>query len=443
MSFSRRLSISARWPSPPDSPPSPHSCLVSATRCARRASVRCPGSRQAARSGGQRALMARTLIGVQIAASLVLLVVAGLFVRTLYNYSQVDVGFDARNLLVFQIDPSSSVSEPSGVVRSVRTPGRCDRGGAWCAVGHAVGNARRRAQPVDRDGPGRTLGHSTRGPHAVGPLELLRDPRHAAHGRPEPPGRRHQRSSARGRGQRSHGAGRCSRTAPPSDDGFSSSTAANATSPFWLSASCAMPSTRRLSEPAPATFFMPYTQIPPRRMTVEVRTAGDALALTAGVRAAIHRIDPALPMIRVRTQEEQIAETIRDPRTVRRADRGVWSDRPSSGVYRALRRGVLRCEATHERNRRAHGTRCAAIGRSAARDGANVVDRNRSAPRWAWCSRPSGRDCSATSCSVFSPSTSQRWCRRPRSLVGVAGLAVFVPARRAARLDPTQALRHE
>ena len=70
----------------------------------------------------------------------------------------------------------------------------------------------------------------------------------------------------------------------------------------------------RLSEPAPATFFMPYTQVQPRRMTVEVRTAGDALAMTAAVRAAIHTIDPGLPLMRVRTQEEQISQTIREPR---------------------------------------------------------------------------------------------------------------------------------
>ena len=47
-----------------------------------------PWLKTTTRTGGQRALVARTLIGVQIAASLVLLVVAGLFVRTLYNYSR-------------------------------------------------------------------------------------------------------------------------------------------------------------------------------------------------------------------------------------------------------------------------------------------------------------------------------------------------------------------
>ena len=73
-----------------------------------------PWLKDTARAGGQRALVARTLIGVQIAASLVLLVVAGLFVRTLHNYSLVDVGFDVCNLLVFQIDPRSSAGGAGG-----------------------------------------------------------------------------------------------------------------------------------------------------------------------------------------------------------------------------------------------------------------------------------------------------------------------------------------
>ncbi len=76
-----------------------------------------PWLKETARAGGQRALMARTLIGVQIAASLILLVVTGLFVRTLYNYSQVDVGFDPRNLLVFR-DRSDAVDQRSRNGRS-------------------------------------------------------------------------------------------------------------------------------------------------------------------------------------------------------------------------------------------------------------------------------------------------------------------------------------
>jgi predicted permease len=46
------------------------------------------------------------LVVAQVALSLVLLVAAGLFVRTLVNLEKVNVGFDARNLLLFGIDPT-------------------------------------------------------------------------------------------------------------------------------------------------------------------------------------------------------------------------------------------------------------------------------------------------------------------------------------------------
>ena len=160
---SRRRSTSAPWHSPPDSPRSPRSCSASVTRCARRASARCPGSRTTARAGGQRALMARTLIGVQIAASLVLLVVAGLFVRTLYNYSQVDVGFDVRNLLVFQIDPRSSASDPGSVGRCLRTRGRVpSRRCLACGPPHCRLCPSSRAASGPRRSRPRRAGHGTR-----------------------------------------------------------------------------------------------------------------------------------------------------------------------------------------------------------------------------------------------------------------------------------------
>lgn len=47
----------------------------------------------------------RVLIGAQVALSLVLLLTAGLFLRTLRNLESVEIGFNPQNLLVFRVDP--------------------------------------------------------------------------------------------------------------------------------------------------------------------------------------------------------------------------------------------------------------------------------------------------------------------------------------------------
>jgi predicted permease len=54
---------------------------------------------------GTRNLLARSLLVVQVAISLVLLVGAGLFLQTLSNLRQVDVGFDPENLVLFRVNP--------------------------------------------------------------------------------------------------------------------------------------------------------------------------------------------------------------------------------------------------------------------------------------------------------------------------------------------------
>ncbi len=56
-------------------------------------------------SAVHRSLLSRGLVVVQVALSLLLLVGAGLFVRTLLNLQRVDTGFNTQNLLLFDVEP--------------------------------------------------------------------------------------------------------------------------------------------------------------------------------------------------------------------------------------------------------------------------------------------------------------------------------------------------
>jgi predicted permease len=61
-------------------------------------------SGRAASGPGSRWSLKQSLVALQVALSLVLLVGAGLFVRTLHNYSTIDAGFDRDHLLAVEVD---------------------------------------------------------------------------------------------------------------------------------------------------------------------------------------------------------------------------------------------------------------------------------------------------------------------------------------------------
>jgi hypothetical protein len=61
---------------------------------------------------GSRTLLSKALVVVQVAMSVVLLVGAGLFLRTLDNLKSVDVGFDSKNLLMFNVNPGVNRYDP-------------------------------------------------------------------------------------------------------------------------------------------------------------------------------------------------------------------------------------------------------------------------------------------------------------------------------------------
>ncbi len=71
-------------------------------------------------SSTTRGALARSLIVGQVALSVVLLVVAGLFVRSLIHLSDVDMGFDKHNVLDFSLD-SSTANLPHGSADEIRS----------------------------------------------------------------------------------------------------------------------------------------------------------------------------------------------------------------------------------------------------------------------------------------------------------------------------------
>jgi predicted permease len=61
--------------------------------------------KQSGRTTGSMSRLSKGLLVVQVAVSALLLVGAGLFIRTLYNLQRVNLGFNQENLLIFSIHP--------------------------------------------------------------------------------------------------------------------------------------------------------------------------------------------------------------------------------------------------------------------------------------------------------------------------------------------------
>ena len=70
--------------------------------------------------GGQ-ARLRKALVASQMAVSLLLLIGAGLFIRTLDNLLAVDIGFDTSRLLSFSMDPSLNGYEAAADAEFAKT----------------------------------------------------------------------------------------------------------------------------------------------------------------------------------------------------------------------------------------------------------------------------------------------------------------------------------
>jgi hypothetical protein len=81
--------------------------LVPAFQATRMSLAECVKEEGAATQGGSRMWLRKALIGVQVALSLALLIGASLFIRTLRNLQNVNLGFQREKIAIFDIDPTN------------------------------------------------------------------------------------------------------------------------------------------------------------------------------------------------------------------------------------------------------------------------------------------------------------------------------------------------
>jgi predicted permease len=198
-----------------------------------------------------------------------------------------------------------------------------------------------------------------------------------------------------------------------------------------------------LHEAPPPQVFVPYMQQPQvRRLTYQLRTRTDPAALVPALRRVVHAADPALPLVNVRTQQDQIDADLRDERLLVSLTSGfglLALVLASVGIYGLMAYSVA--QRTRE-----IGIRMA-LGALPRQILAMVLRESFSLSAAAIALGM------ATSIVVtrfvksllfgIAPSDPAVVWGAAALLMGVAVGASWLPARRAARVHPIEALRHE
>jgi predicted permease len=388
-----------------------------------------------------RGIVRRSLVAAQVAICLLLLVVAGLFLQTLHNLSRVDVGFDAENLLVFRISSGtrsddsarvfqlyeeliSGIEAVPGVRSATMSMMPVLARAEWSATVRPDSGREARSAYIQSVRPNffETMGIPLLRGRGLLSADREGSPRVAVINEmmakqvfndPSPIGRHFQFVDGRERNVRVEVVGIVR------DSAYA-----------------------RLQEAAPPTLYMPHRQLPASPMTFEVRTALDSLSLVPAIQQAVERVDRALPLSRVKTQQQQIEETIALPNTfavVTSAFGVVGLVLACIGLYGIVSFNVKR--RTNEIGiRMALGAQRSDVVRLVLRETTSVV----------LIGAGVGLALALVATKVARNLFFGVALSNPIAIVSAtlllaiaAGLAGYLPARRASGLDPTQALRYE
>ena len=259
---------------------------------------------------GSRSILGKSLLIVQVAISLVLLVGAGLFLRTLNNLRHVDVGFNPQNLLLFRVNPQLNRYDEKRIVTLYRD--MTDRIGRIAGVrGVAMSNpallsgsinstgiyVQGRVYPIAREQLDNSInrlvissnffdvmgipvvlgrGFTDRDNQSAPKVALINE---AAVKKYFP----NQNPIGQRFGSSVEDAGQIEIVGVLRDAKYDS-----------------------VRDAVPPTMYVPYLQNPRGFGVIEVRTAANPSTVMGGIREAIRQIDPNLPIMDVSTQIEQV-----------------------------------------------------------------------------------------------------------------------------------------
>jgi predicted permease len=265
---------------------------------------------------GSLSVLGKSLVIAQVAVSLVLLVGAGLFIRTLNNLQNVPLGFNAENLLLFRIDPRAKGD--SGEQIASLNEQMCERIGAIPGVRSATISEFALLSGAGKDSSGYAEGRPpiSKGDSRVflqtarwNYLETMEIPLLA--GRNFTP--QDYRSSSRVAIINRTMARRFFGDENPLGRRFGFSSIENSRQ-IEIVGVAADSRYGRPRSGVPSIAYLPYAQNSLARTTFAVRTAGDPAQMIVAIRAAVREVDKDLPLFEIKTQTEQMDQSLAQER---------------------------------------------------------------------------------------------------------------------------------
>ena len=259
---------------------------------------------------GSKNILSRSLLVAQVSISLVLLVGAGLFLRTLDNLKRVDIGYDPNNLVFVRTLPNTTEFDAAyrtgffqqGMERLRSLPGvRAATvsmptllSGGTNSTGMFVQG---RVPPTGRDRNQITINRVVIAPNFFETMGI---------------------SLVAGRSVTEHDHAKAPKVAVinqaaarkffPNENpiGRRFGTSAETSGDIEIVGVLRDVHYNNLRQAPPPTMYVPYAQRGPDGLIFTVRTAGDPAALMPAIRRAVSDINPAIPVVTVETQMSQI-----------------------------------------------------------------------------------------------------------------------------------------